>query len=164
MLRVKEILQTNAKILVIFILLLFIVSACNLFNGQPATGTKDETDIQKEQKKEQVSKKEETEVVNPEGKVLFTIDFAQDSKEDARKWLKENSFNFESDAKSQNKLALSFENESLVLNAKSKLFGLIINGKLHVENANFIRITWGVRKYPNGASYMYVLKVLTMNL
>jgi hypothetical protein len=86
-------------------------------------------------------------------KIVYSLDFAQKTDDDARKWLTDKGFKFESDAKSQSKLSLAFANDSLVLNAKKQLFGLIINGNLHLDGAKKISITWGVDKHPKGASY-----------
>lgn len=85
--------------------------------------------------------------------IIYSLDFSRNNKEDARKWLTEKGFHFKSDASYQSSLAVSFKNESLVLEAKEKLFGLIVNGSLNIKDAKKIKITWGVNKYPKGASY-----------
>ena len=87
-------------------------------------------------------------------KVLYALDFTKGAtaKVNARKWLSDKGFEFKSDATSQRKLAVSFNNEALVLQAKEKLFGLIMMKK-RIDNAKKIRIIWGVNKFPKGASY-----------
>jgi len=84
--------------------------------------------------------------------VIYTINFEQPSTENARNWLTVQGFDFESGATSQSNLNLSFKNNSLVMNTTAEIFGLIIK-KVKIEGAKEVRITWGVNKFPKGASY-----------
>jgi hypothetical protein len=56
----------------------------------------------------------------------YSIDFAQSNNTNARKWLTSKNFKFQSDATDQSELALSFKKKALVLDAKTKLFGIIM--------------------------------------
>ncbi|MCP4176473.1 MAG: DUF3047 domain-containing protein [bacterium] len=87
------------------------------------------------------------------GKVLYSIDFSQPSSVNARSWLTSKNFKFQSDAKDQSELALSFQNKALIFDAKTQLFGIIMNKFSKLENAKKIKIEWGVDKFPKGANY-----------
>lgn len=89
-----------------------------------------------------------------ESKILYTIDFAGVTASDPRAWLKSKGFTkIESAAKDQNKLSLSFSKDSLNFETKGKIFAFILNPSMHVDGSKKIRITWGVNKFPDGASY-----------
>lgn len=86
--------------------------------------------------------------------VIYSLDFSENLKtEDPRTWLTKKGFSLESAAKNQNSLKLSLKRKTLILETQKKIFGLIINPDLHLENAKRIRITWGVNRFPEGASY-----------
>ena len=88
-----------------------------------------------------------------ENKPIYSIDFSSPGSNNPRDWLKSKGYECEKDATSDDELALSFSGGALVLEAKSRLFGLIINKDLHLDNAKTIRITWGVDQFPDGANY-----------
>lgn len=89
-----------------------------------------------------------------DNKVLYSLDFTNVTASDPRAWLKEKGFSkIESAAKDQNKLALSFVNNSLVFDTKGQIFAFILNPSMHVDGAKKIRITWGVNNFPTDASY-----------
>lgn len=86
--------------------------------------------------------------------VIYSIDFTNVKASDPRAWLKDKGFTkIESAAKDQNKLALSFSDNSLVFDTKGEIFAFMLNPNLHLDNAKTIRITWGVNNFPDGASY-----------
>ena len=152
----KRFFSGKTKIVGILTLILIISTACSLISSPvstPPPAPKKETKETVKRPVEKVGSKAVQKSDTAKGEVVYSIDFAQNTKDDARKWLSGKGFEFQSDAKSQSKLSVSFSNDSLVLDAKKKLFGLIINGSLHLENAKIIRITWGVDTYPKGASY-----------
>ncbi|MCF7790362.1 MAG: hypothetical protein K9M56_00045 [Victivallales bacterium] len=86
--------------------------------------------------------------------LLYILNFEKASKGDisARKWLTENGFEFKSDAGYQDDIKLTFKNSALNIVSKSGVFGLIIE-KRKIQNASKVKITWGVNKFPKGASY-----------
>jgi len=89
-----------------------------------------------------------------DSKVLYSIDFSDVNTSDPRGWLKDKGFTkIESAAKDQNKLALSFSDNSLVFDTKGQIFAFMLNPSMHINNAKKIRITWGVNTFPVGASY-----------
>ena len=100
-----------------------------------------------------LAEKDNKQKIKSSSKILYSINFEKESTLNARTFLTSNGFEFESDAKDQSDLALSFSDKSLVLDATDQLFGLIIDMGLHLKDAKKIRITWGVTKYPEGASY-----------
>jgi hypothetical protein len=140
---VKRLSAGKNKLIVTLTLLPLIATACSLIC--PCSTAPDE-DLEKEAKKT-------VKAMPPKGDVIYSLDFAQNSRDDARKWLEKKDFEFKRAAGSQDRLSLTFAKGAMVLEAKDKLFGLIINGKLHLDYPKKIRITWGVDAYPKGASY-----------
>ncbi len=87
-----------------------------------------------------------------EPKVIHSIDFAGKQDKKALDWFKENGYRLEKDASNENRLAFSFKAEALVIEAKCKAFGLAVKEVPDVQ-ARKVRITWGVDKFPAGASW-----------
>jgi hypothetical protein len=83
----------------------------------------------------------------------FIIDFAGYSGGPAEKWLVTRGFKLERDAKNPTLLGLSITNQTLELNAKGRLTGFIFNDSINLNNLGRVRINWGVRQYPQEASY-----------
>ncbi|MEI6054741.1 MAG: hypothetical protein WCR55_01670 [Lentisphaerota bacterium] len=93
-------------------------------------------------------------LIYSDSKVLYTLDFTNVNASDPRAWLKDKGFTkIESAAKDQNKLSLSFADNSLNFDTKGKIFAFILNPSMHIDGAKKIRITWGVNKFPDGGSY-----------
>ena len=140
MLLKKCLLSGKNKLITVAIMVsvLILTTACSLISSSEQPKTTPSPDAS--------NKKPTTKNDTYKGEVIYSLDFAQKSSDDARKWLKKKDFEFKSAAESQSKLAVTFANESLVLDAKEKLFGLIINGKLNLKDAKKIKITWGVDK------------------
>jgi hypothetical protein len=67
-------------------------------------------------------------------------------------WLKGKGFVAKQDADSPAKVALSIRDAALVLEAKRKALGLLLN-ETDVAGATRIRIEWGVDAFPQGVSY-----------
>jgi hypothetical protein len=67
-------------------------------------------------------------------------------------WLKGKGFVAKQDADSPAKVVLSIHNDALVLEAKRKALGLLVN-ETHLPGATRIRIEWGVDAFPQGVSY-----------
>jgi hypothetical protein len=83
----------------------------------------------------------------------FTIDFSGYTGGSVEKWLITRGFNFEKDAKTRTLLGLSIANQTLELTANGHLAGFIYNDSINVDNVGRVRINWGVRRYPQEASY-----------
>ncbi len=82
-------------------------------------------------------------------KVAYTLDFAKASGNPVA-WLKNKGFEFQKDA---DDICLAFEKRALTLKSSEPLFGVIIKENLKLEGVKKIRLTWGIEKYPVGASY-----------
>lgn len=67
-------------------------------------------------------------------------------------WLKGKGFVPQKDADSPGKVALEIRDKALVLEAKKKALGLLMN-ETDIGGATRIRIEWGVDAFPQGASY-----------
>jgi len=81
------------------------------------------------------------------------IDFASYKGGSVDDWLKTQNYVFERDAKKRGLLNLSIKDGVLTLEAKGRMSGFILNDSVNVERTRKIRITWGVKKYPQEVSY-----------
>ncbi|CAB1275619.1 hypothetical protein [Candidatus Nitrosacidococcus tergens] len=81
--------------------------------------------------------------------VVYQMDFTQQPDGDAIPWLEKHGFEFQLGAK---KLNPRFENHKLVISTSNEEAGLFIK-EINVKNAKYIKIKWGVDKYPEGASW-----------
>jgi hypothetical protein len=86
-------------------------------------------------------------------KVTYRIDFSDYTHGSVEAWLESKGFKFEEAAKDRNLLALSVHNGALILEAKEQIRGFLYNDSLNIEEFSKVRITWGILKYPEGASY-----------
>ena len=85
--------------------------------------------------------------------VALRLDFSGYSGGSVDDWLRSRNFVLERDAKNRRLLQLSVENNALVLQAKGRLIGLILNDSIEPKDAGHIRINWGILKYPVDVSY-----------
>lgn len=83
----------------------------------------------------------------------YLIDFGGYNGGSVDEWLKTQNYALERDAKNRGLLDLSIDDGVLTLEAKGRMSGLILNDSINVERTRKIRITWGVKKYPQGSSY-----------
>jgi hypothetical protein len=81
------------------------------------------------------------------------IDFSDYESGPVDEWLKEKGFEFQRDAQDRQKLHLEVRDEGLILEAKSPMFGMLVNDGVDLEKFTSIRLDWGVHRYPEGASY-----------
>jgi hypothetical protein len=89
----------------------------------------------------------------PEGKVLYTIDFSAQADGSAIPWLEQNGYLIALDAAELNP---RFENGQLVLSTDDRVAGII--GKWfgegnHLPGVERVRIEWGVSRFPEGANW-----------
>jgi hypothetical protein len=98
-----------------------------------------------------------TNVTPPAGhgwpQVTLVIDFADYAGGSIEAWLQAKGFRLEHGARDPASLALSSEGGALVLEAKKPVWGFVVNDDVKLEHFSKIRITWGIIKYPKGASY-----------
>ncbi len=86
-------------------------------------------------------------------KVDFSIDFSGYTGASVDHWLHAKGFKFEKDARDRRLLQLSVANDALVLEAKGRLRGFLLNDSVDLEKVNAIRIEWGIIQYPQDVSY-----------
>ena len=83
----------------------------------------------------------------------YLIDFSDYEEGSIDEWLKNKGFEFEQAARDRKKLDLDVDEGGLILEARTRLRGLILNDSLEPRRYSGVRVEWGVVKYPNGASY-----------
>ena len=83
----------------------------------------------------------------------YKIDFSDYNKGSIYEWLEEEGFKFEQGAKDREQLELTVDEGALILEAKTRLRAFIVNDSLEPRNYSRVKVTWGVVKYPRGASY-----------
>jgi hypothetical protein len=85
--------------------------------------------------------------------ITWVIDFADYTGGSIEAWLHTKGFRLEHGAEDPASLALSHQAGALVFEAKQPVRGFVVNDEVKLEHFSTVRITWGVRKYPAGASY-----------
>jgi hypothetical protein len=85
--------------------------------------------------------------------ITWVIDFADYAGGPMEAWLHTKGFRLEHGAEDPAALALSHKAGALVLEAKQPVRGFLVNDQVKLEHFSTIRITWGIIKYPTGASY-----------
>jgi len=91
--------------------------------------------------------------VAPSGKPGVVLDFSSYSGGPVDHWLQAQGFQFEEAAKDPKRLRLSIENGALVLEARGRIRGFLLNDAIDVPTVNRVRIEWGVNQYPKDAAY-----------
>lgn len=86
-------------------------------------------------------------------KVNFLIDFSDYKEGSIDEWLEKKGFKFERGATDRKKLDFDVSENGLILEAKKRLRGYLVNEKVDLEEYSSVRIEWGIIKYPEGASY-----------
>jgi len=83
----------------------------------------------------------------------YLIDFSDYEEGSIDEWLKKKGFKFEQAAEDRKQLDLDVDEGALILEAKTRLRGFIVNDLLEPRKYSGVRVEWGVVKYPRGASY-----------
>ncbi len=68
-------------------------------------------------------------------------------------WLQGKDFQFKEDMQRHDYIDLNVRERDLVLEAKSRAFGFMLNESVNVLEFTYVEIDWGVNKFPVGASY-----------
>ena len=84
--------------------------------------------------------------------VAYAVDFKGYMSGSVLEWLGGKKFVAKQDADNQSKIVLSIHDEALVLEAKQRTLGLLLN-ETDVPGPGRIRIEWGVDAFPQGVSY-----------
>jgi hypothetical protein len=85
--------------------------------------------------------------------ITWVIDFADYAGGSIEAWLDTKGFRLEHGAEDPAALALSHHAGALVFEAKQPVRGFLVNDQVKLASFSTIRITWGIIKYPTGASY-----------
>jgi hypothetical protein len=88
----------------------------------------------------------------PAPTAVYSMDFAGFSGGTILNWLTSKGFTPKQDATNANKVVFFDQGNDLVLETKTKAFGLLLN-ESDVSGFSKIRIQWGVDVFPPGASY-----------
>ena len=86
-------------------------------------------------------------------KVNYFIDFSDYESGSIDNWLRDKGFKFERDARDRKKLDLDVGPNGLILEAKRRMFGILVNEGVDLTEFTAIRLEWGIIKYPEGASW-----------
>ena len=86
-------------------------------------------------------------------KVNFAIDFTDYEEGSVESWLEAKGFKFRRGARDRTKLDLDVGENGLILEAKKRVMGLIVNEGVDLEEFSSVRIEWGILSYPEDASY-----------
>jgi hypothetical protein len=85
--------------------------------------------------------------------IVWSVDFADYPGGPIEAWLHTKGFRLEHGAEDPAALALSHHAGALVVEAKQPVRGFVVNDQVRLAQVSTIRITWGIIKYPKGASY-----------
>ena len=85
--------------------------------------------------------------------ITRVIDFTDYTGGSIEAWLHTKGFRLEHGAEDPAALALSHQAGALVFEAKQPVRGFVVNDRVQLEHVSRVRITWGIIKYPTGASY-----------
>lgn len=84
--------------------------------------------------------------------IAYVMDFKSYAGGSVIDWLRRMKFIAKQDAEKRNKIALSVHEGALVLEAKERALGLLLN-ETDVPGPGRVRIEWGVDLFPQGVSY-----------
>jgi len=87
------------------------------------------------------------------GKLVHVVRFTDYEQGPIDDWLLGKGFRLEEDARRRNRIDLDIGSSGLVLEAKRRALGIMLNESVNVPDFTFIEIDWGVNKHPSGASY-----------
>jgi len=82
------------------------------------------------------------------------LDFNASAETDAWQWLEDKNFIMERSAANRSDTKLSFTKQGLLIEALKPSQAFIALKKGHLEHYKDVEITWGVNKFPQGASYV----------
>lgn len=88
-----------------------------------------------------------------EERLVYVVRFSDYEEGPIDDWLAANGFRFERDARRRDRIDLDVDEDSLVLEAKRRAFGIMSNESVNVPTFTAIEIDWGVTRFPAGVSY-----------
>ncbi len=86
-------------------------------------------------------------------RLVYRLTFTDYEEGPIEDWLMAKGFDFRQDAKRRNRIDFEVEDHGLVIEAKRRVFGIMINEAVNVPVFTAIEIDWGVNVFPVGASY-----------
>jgi hypothetical protein len=84
--------------------------------------------------------------------VVYSVDFSGFAGGSTLKWLESRGFAPKQDASNSRRVVYSVAHDTLMLETKTRAFGLLLN-EADVQEYSRVRIEWGVDAFPPGASY-----------
>jgi hypothetical protein len=94
-----------------------------------------------------------TSAVADSAKLIHVIRFSDYETGSEKDWLSGKGFKFKHDARRRNRVNLEVINDSLVLEAKRRAFGIMPNETVNIPDFTYVEIDWGINKFPEGSSY-----------
>ena len=94
-----------------------------------------------------------TAAIGDGGKLVHVLRFTDYEEGSIDDWLAGKGFRFQRDATRRDRIDLDVGDKGLVIDAKRRAHGIIINESVNVPEFSTIEIDWGVNRHPGGASY-----------
>ena len=92
-------------------------------------------------------------VITADDKLVHVIRFNDYEIGPDESWLQSKGFTFERDMRKPNFIDLDVTGESLVIEAKRRALGVLLNETVNVSEFSYIEIDWGVNLFPEDVSY-----------
>jgi len=86
-------------------------------------------------------------------KVEYLLDFSDYREGSIFQWLETKGFKAKEGAEDQRKIDFDVSENALIAETKKQTRGFLVNEQVDLEKFSSVRIEWGIRKYPKGASY-----------
>ena len=88
-----------------------------------------------------------------EGTLVHVVRLADYEAGPVEDWLQGKGFQFKEDAQRRDRIDLDVGEKGLILEAKRRAMGYMLNESVNVPEFTYLEIDWGVNKFPEGASY-----------
>ena len=85
-------------------------------------------------------------------KVEYLLDFSDYREGSIFQWLETKGFKAKEGAEDQRKIDFDVSENALIAETKKQTRGFLVNEQVDLEKFSSVRIEWGIRKYPKGAS------------
>lgn len=92
-------------------------------------------------------------VPDEQGRIVHVVRLADHRQGPVDEWLRGKGFKLEQDARHRDRIALKTGPNGLVMEARRRAYGLLINEGVDVPEFSRVEIDWGVVRHPAGASY-----------
>ena len=86
-------------------------------------------------------------------KLAYVIRFTDYETGSVEDWLQGKGFDFKNDAQKRNLIDFNVSDKGLIVEAKRRAFGIMLNEAVNVPEFSSIEIDWGVNQFPQGTSY-----------